>query len=665
MKKVLAVLLVFVMAFAALPVMASTVAEDVLLKVKGKIEVPEELTEFNYSENKYEDVLRYDFNWRNEDYSKELYVSTDSRGRIVTYNYYEQMDYSADRTLIDYTLADAQPMAENAIKTMFPEYFGERVDRLVLDEEKTTSSYSGRYKSFSFTFDRVVDKIKVEANHVVVRIRATKEKIYLQSVNASLDEDEKFTVWEHNVVQENNKQKKYEEKFPISLYYATDYSENEPKVKLFYSIDKGYVQIFTGEIITAEYFDRYAGVMEDSTESMDAGGVLMNKNEATLSPEEKGEIEKMESLIKPHEVETMLRGLKILKITDDMKFAESYTYKSDEKYFVRFALEGEDRHMNVVYNGETGEVTSISSYFTKYDKVEEKTEEFTIPEDEIKEFAKALSGTKTDETEISFTKSDNRATMNAKRIVNGVPFPENSIGVTYDAKEEMVTRYSIYWEEDTSNFPKVEDVIALEKAREIVFKDGVSDCWVKQKEGYVGAITIPQNVTIDAVTGEEMYQNIDKKVKYTDIDTHWAKDIINILWEHDIYVAGEKFKPDEAIKQADMIRLFSACREAGIIPVGWDDKSITDYAVDNGFVEVNDSEKLMTRREAFKILAKILGYGEVAEFDIYKSSYADLEPCGSAEILKAMGVLQGDLARAEDNLTYAEAAVMVYRYLKR
>lgn len=663
MKKVLSVLLVAIMVLSALPVFADGVAEDVLLKVKAKIDVPSELTEFTYSENKYDDVLRYDFTWNTEDYDKELYVSTDSQGRIVTYNYYEQMDYSSDRTLIDYTLSDAQPLAEETVKKMFPEY-GEGTDKLVLNEDKTSSSYSGRYKTFSFTFERVYD-ISVESNRVVVRIRATKDKMYVQSVNASLDEDAEFIGLGHqnpafDVL--NEAQEEYEKRFPIEIYYATDYSSDGPAVKLFYSIDKGYVGVGGGNILTEEYFDRYAGVTEDSMAA--EGGVLMGKNEAMLTEEEKGEIEKMESLVKCEEIEKTLRGLSLLKITDDMKLSESYTYKSDKKYFVRFTLQGEKRYMRVTYNGETGEVVSILSYFTKYYEEAENVT-FTVPEDEIKELSKALAGIKLDETEIVFTTGGNRAVMTAERIVNGIPFPENKITVTYDGAKEMVTHYNIYWTDDTTSFPNPENVIGLDKAREIIFKDGTDNVWVKQKDGYTWAITIPKAVTINAITGEEQYKNTDEKVQYTDIESHWAKDAIEALWEHDIYISGDKFKPDEAINQADMVRLFSSCRDSGIIPIGWENEKIATYAFDNGYVEVAEPDKIMTRREAFKVMIEMLGYGDVAEFDIYKSSYADMEPCGSAEILKAMGVLVGDVARPDDYLTYAEAAVMVYRYLSK
>ena len=155
MKKALAVLMVVIMAMSALPAFAAeSLPEEVLLKVKTKIDVPEELTEFSYSENKRENIIRYDFTWHTENYEKELYVSSDSLGRIVSYNYYEQMDYSADRTLIGYTKPDAQEKADTFVKGAYPEYFENDTDTLVLNEESVSSSYQGRYKSFFFKYER-------------------------------------------------------------------------------------------------------------------------------------------------------------------------------------------------------------------------------------------------------------------------------------------------------------------------------------------------------------------------------------------------------------------------------------------------------------------------------------------------------------------------------
>lgn len=672
MKKLISVILVLCMAAAALPVLAeSTRAEDVLIAVKGKIDIDEDLTEFNYSENKYDDSFRYDFTWNTKDYDKEVYVTSDAKGEIVSYSYYERMDYTADRSLISYTIADAQPMAEEFVKRLYAEFFeADAKDRLVLNNKKTSSSYSGRYKSFAFTYDRYYMDTPVNSNKVVVRVRATKEKIYVQSVSASLDENMSFASGDVKV-SDAEARDMYEKEFPIEFYYAKNYEDDASYVKLYYTINKRYLSRLTGEEVTEERFDRYAYVTEDDSaaekEFGAAGGTNM-KSEAAISPEERAELDNMAKLIAPEEVERTLRGIVILKLTDSMVKTDEYTYKRDGKYFVEFTLESEERYMRVSYNGESGEIIRISSYLKKYAEPEVKVSDSgsIVPEEEIKAFADVVSMGKIGFTEPEFTNGDERSTMSAVRIVNGVRYIENSINVSYDAVNNMVTSYSLSWDDSVEDFPKPESAMSLDEAREKLYPiAGLYYTLVKTKEGYVPAVTLEKGVTINAVTGVERYGSATEKMMYTDIENHWAEDMINVLWEHDVYLTGDKFKPDEEILQSDMLRLFTACRDSGIVPIGWEKDYISEYSVSEGFVDEAKPDEKVTRKEAFDALVNILGYGEIADFDIYKSSYVDLSADGSAEILKAIGVLTGDRARPDDYLTRAEAAAMVYRYLSK
>ena len=661
MKRLVCMALVLCMMFATLPAFAENGAEDVLLKVKGKINVPKELTEFNYSENMYNDgILRYDFTWHTEDYDKELYVSSDKDGEIVSYNYYEQMDYSSDRTLIGYTLEDARPLAEEFINEVFPQFDTWGMDMLSFENE--TSSYNGRYKTFTFTFARKYLPYNVESNAVTVRIRATKDKMYVQSMSASLDNGEEIFKGGEMEVTNELTEKDYIEKLPIDFYYARDYSGKEETVSLFYSVNKGFVSLIDKEILTQIYFDRYAdkGFAEESV-TMDAAMGTVNRNEA-LTKEEIAELENMAGLVGVESVIKELKAIELLKIADDMKLESTYTNKQNDKYFVRFTLQNEEKTTNVTYRGETGEVTSLYTYYKHDNEAECKV----MDEEKVKAVAEKLAGKKIDETKINFNDTESMGTMNAVRLVNGIKYPGNSINATYNKERDEVTRYSLEWDEDVSDFPKPDEAMGFEKAEAVMLEIApLYKTLVKTEKGYLPAISIEKNVTINAVTGEELYGYTKDKVAYTDIDSHWAKEYINVLWEHDIYIEGDKFTPDAAINQADMITLFSACRDNGVIPIGWEKEQIVLYAFENGYIEAKEPDKLMTRREAFKAMVEILGYGSVAEFDIYKSSYTDLEAMGSAEILKAMGVLIGDTARPNDNLTYAEAAVMVYRYLSK
>ncbi len=667
MKKLVTVLLVLCMVFSVLPVFADVVnAEEVLLIVKSKIDVPEDLTEFEYAQSTYNNSVFLGFMWYNEDYSKELTVSCNAQGRIVEYNYYEETDYSASRSLIGYNLSDAQVLAENFVKKALPEFYEKETDVLCLDENSTASSYSGRYKSFAFTFKRKCMGENVESNYVTVRVRATKEKIYVQSMSAQLDAFDELAKAEKSLSQAKDiGAVEYTEKFPVRLYYATDYYGEEEKVSLFYSIDKGFVSSVNGEAVTQTGFDNFMYAGSDSaTES-----AMGSSNKNALTEAEVKELEEMDSLVPISAVEAKLRGIEAFRITEDMKIVSTSTNKYDEGYTVRFVLEGEKQRTSVTYNGETGEVTRLYSYkinSSQTSQAEKKTSDSAsqVPEEQIKAVAEELAGDKITETTPEFNNNDKTAALNCERVVNGVPYPENSINVTYSIEEGYVTSYYLYWDKDVSEFPNPEEAVGLEKAQEIIFAIApLYNTLVKTENGYVPAISISKNVTINAITGEDLYATGEEKVKYTDIEGHWAENMINALWEHDIYLPGENFSPDTAINLADVLRLFLACRSSGAAPAYWTKDYVVTYCINNSYIAEGEPDKIVTRKEAFDIMVNILGYGDIASYDIYKSSYTVIDGCGSAEILKAMGILIGDTARPDDNLTRAEAAVMVYRYL--
>lgn len=661
MKKFVSLILVVLMVVSAIPAFAQDDAENVLLKVKEKIEIPDFLTEFSYTEEKYDNAMRYDFTWSDKDFDKEMRVSADVCGNIVSYSYYEPTDYQGQRVLIDYTIDDAKILAQETVEKFFPEYFADdSKGTLVLDEENSAARYSGRYKTFVLNYDRVFDSIKVESNFVSVRIRATKDKMVLWSVDSALDETADFVPESEffGLMREDA----YEKVFPIKMYYKTDESK-ENSVMLCYGAEKGYVSYATGEKITEEYFDSFENFEAGATEDAAMGSASKKDDAVTLKPNEQSEIEKMASLVKVQDVEKLLRTIAVLAVADDMKISDSYTYKSDGKYFVRFTTENEERVMNVVYNGETGEVVSIYSYYYGMYEEKEKSDEAEIPTEEMAELARLLAKDKMNETEVVF--ADNK--MTATRVVNGVAFPENRINVTYNLDKKAVTRFSIQWDDGKTEFANPDDVIDVKTARDILFeKGGLEDVWVKTSDGYRKAVTLDSSISIDAISGKEIFTyESNEKVSYTDIESHWAKQAIETLFEHDIYLAGDKFNPDSPISQADMIRLFSSCRSNGMLSYATSDEEVVRYAYEQKYIEKCKADETVTRKEAFEALVNILGYGEIASFDIYKSSYIDFAADGNAEILKAMGVLNGEYARGDDELTRGEAAVMVYRYLKK
>ena len=89
MKKVISFLLAFVMILSVVPVFADTdtseAMEGVLIKVKSKLSIPEEFTEFTPHSYYEDEDIRYTFEWSKEEPSAYIDVYCDGEGRIHRY----------------------------------------------------------------------------------------------------------------------------------------------------------------------------------------------------------------------------------------------------------------------------------------------------------------------------------------------------------------------------------------------------------------------------------------------------------------------------------------------------------------------------------------------------------------------------------------------------
>jgi len=200
-------------------------------------------------------------------------------------------------------------------------------------------------------------------------------------------------------------------------------------------------------------------------------------------------------------------------------------------------------------------------------------------------------------------------------------------------------------------------------------QDGVyKKCFTVKKQG----------TELDAFTGKEYISPyINQSVleyKYSDIEAHWANEKINKLAEVQIGFEGEKFNPDEPISQYDLLRLFAA---------GIRYRSYLDFSEDELYRILEDEDVITSternsgstvkREDAFVYMIKLDGLDRIAKLDsIFKVKYADGHlvsdgKIGYPAILTGMNIICGDggNVRPKDEITRAEAAVMVFNYMSR
>ncbi len=667
MKKFAAILTAAVMAVSSLSIpvyAAQSDAESILVEVKGIIDISEDMTEFNYSEREENGKKSYIFNWENEDYTKSCNMSVNSEGKITSYYYYDDTRLDGKKKIINKNVDDARKAAVEFLAKTYPEYMNAHAEDGLIESNVSLRVVNGA-KRFSFMYDLTHNGVKVEGNNVNISVSVTNDDALVVNMYANIDFEAKFSDEEKG----SAGKEEYKKQFPIDMLYQTFYNESGEEVKLIYTVEKGYISTKDGSVIERYGENNIYNMSAEKTADDDAGGMGGSRR---LMPKEIEELTNMDSLISKAELEKKLREMPELKVTDKMVLEYSDTFKTENGYETRISLGTKDddedyRYLSATFDAQSGEILYIynGAKEDNYDKLTD--EEKAKARKAAQEFAEKCAGDKIKETKAD----EDRDGFCATRLVNNIPYPENNVVAKYSIKDSMIKYYRVIWDEDTSKFPDAEKAIgkdeAYEKALDIAKPEYV---YVNTKDGYVLALTIAKNVSLDAVTGEDTDRLEEERPVYEDISGHWAEKEIKALLDQDIYLAGNSFRPDEAINQADMLSLFTSAI--------YDGSYITARGFDyDWFIRVThvidkediDPDKLMTREEAFEAFAAMLGFEEITKLDIYKPSFEDAAAftngIGSAEILKGMKIIIGDSARPTDKLTRAEAAVMVYRYLDR
>lgn len=664
MKKLLACLISLTL---ALSVCAPVFAEDSAAKsaleiVKEKIDVPESFTEFEYNEMTNNDEKGYYFYWHDEEYDGSLNVSADEKGKISNYNYYASNLYSDEKKLIMTTKDEALRVSDEFIRRVLPEMFENENDTLVLRDENTSIYSNSGYKSFSFKYERMYGGIYVRSNIARVDVVSDGKNITVQNLSTNIDYDATFDTSSGSEVSRNE----YMAEFPVEVYYTKVYEEDEEKVYLAYVVESGIIDAESGKKVSPDTDD---GMMfaanEKSAATADSAGGDMAKQ---LSPKELEELSNMNALIPAGELEKTLRSVEELKITDEMKLTNSYTQKlSDGGYRTSITLsDDEDRYLDADFDAATGKLLYV--YNSAYGREKLTDDEKKAANDKARAFIEKMNPDEVKETE--YTDEETEGAY-AVRLVNGIRYPENFISASYSAEEEMLESYRINWDKDVSMFPDPEKALDTSAAYDKVFEtEELRDAYVKTDGVYRRCKALEKGITIDALTGEELYKNTEVgKPVYTDIDGHWAEDMIKTLADNDIYLEGEEFRPDEGITQKDMFRLFGSL--FFYTSYARSEEPNYNWLINQKRVlteEEKAPDKIMTREEGFRYFARMAGWGDIAKLDIFKQTFEDsgkfVGEIGSAEILRGMGVIGADgYARPDENLTRAEAAAMIYNYL--
>ncbi len=387
----------------------------------------------------------------------------------------------------------------------------------------------------------------------------------------------------------------------------------------------------------------------------------------------------------------------------------SFSNPSDEKY-------GYYDTMYATVDAKTGELLSFSAELPNYyyyQETETDIPELKYTSDEAKVFAedflKIESADKFDSVQYSDAPSYavpinylekatgvegemisepvyRSATFRYVRVNEGVEFTYNNIYAQVDLVTGKITSFSENWYDDVE-FESPKDAITPEQALASLYSyDGFglnyeinsnytynkylvnenNGEYVDYDELYEKALVTrlvyscyaPGTTLIGALSGKMINYSGEEYVEdsaytYSDIEGHWAEEIIKKFAYANIGFEGGKFLPDADITAEEFANILSAC---------------AIYGYSNNFdAEANS----LTRTEAVKYIINYLGYEKVAALEnVFITDFADntdllSEDVGYIAIARGFGIVEGDgnTFRPYDNLTRAEALQLCLKVL--
>lgn len=649
--------------------------EDVLLKVKSKINVADDMTEFDMdvSENANGEK-RYYFYWQTSDDNKydneNLSVVADADGNILRYYAYNDKYSPGDGKLkiADISKAEVLAQIENQLKVLIPEKF-ERLHSI------DGISVSGN--EYYINYVRIENGLKVYNNYVNVSAVLYDGNVYLQSVNTSWDNSE-FTIPDNTITYEQAAQL-YKDKARFYLNYGTSYqSADKYKAFLQYSFENTvFIDAVSGECLKRDSMRDFGAVSATENAAMDA-----DASSGSISPAEKEELDTIAGLISYADAEKTVRAIDELEISDEMTVQSRSIINSGEEYIMHLTFCDKEKksYRYVSLNAKNGDLYSASNYSdTKKSEKELSEKEKAVFAEKITafvqkyvpEYYKAVSATEP-------TDSNGFVTMHFERLENDVPVANDGITVTWNAVTDKFT--SLYAAKtNITEFESTDGIIAEADAYEMVLTNAAFEkIYIKSggKMQVAYSIVNTDKDTLDAIMGEVInYRGIAVNTfdGYNDTDGHWAQGIISTLADYGVRKYGGEFKPDESITQKEFLSLLCS---AMYTYTPDDEDRLYNRMVSNGVLAADDinPQGNITKQQAVVYLLNAAQYKEVAQLkNIFKCDFADCDTIGDEylgyiAIAKGMGIVNGDESNnfnPDKDITNAEAAVMLYNYLKR
>ncbi len=688
--------------------------ENAIKTVKTKFLIPDDY-KFTSSISTSGTKTVYHMTWRSQDTIRptNINAAVDEDGVILDYYRYSADDYKQTKKLPTLSRAEAKAKADEYIEHIAPG---------LLKEIKYQDDYQDNImdSSYYLGYYRIVNEVPYYNNRVSISInRDTGE---LQNYSRNWTDDIEFPS-ANGAISADEAEKAYSENMGLRLIYS--YVNKDDALKAFPLYTVVYDNNdFAIDAVTGERIRLSSRLYAAGTAANDAGAMLQKEavrmaagETVRLNPEELKAVQEAAELVGLEEVEKIARDAEFIGLSDDYELQSYYLNTSwpDNKEYIwslSFTKPAEnerdsDEYVSVSINAKSKVIMSFYRRTSNagekqplYDIAKAKADADAFLAKYYPQYYKQLEYNSINEEYLTDkTVPNNSYNIVYTRLVDGVPFPDNGVGINYDNLNGTISSFSLNW--FNIDFPSVDNVISLTDAYDSMFeKISLGLEYKYESKGIVPLMSENQQeidkaklvylftpgkpLFIDANTGNIVYRSGEeyvetKKVSYTDIAGHIAEKQISVLADFGIYLDGNEFRPDDEITQMDFLTLLSKTLNyyGPIITESSTRQDIDElyaYLIREGIVtEAEKSpDSAVSREDAVKYIIRAMKYDKVADIKgIFSISFRDADSIsevlyGYVAIASGLGIVKGDGVNfhPKDSITRGESAIMIYNYLQ-
>lgn len=693
MKRKISFLLALVMIFTIIPFNSfagnyEKQLKEAIVRSKELFNIGNEYDEFRQEVSTRDGQVLFYLNWSDSKGKLgNVNVTITEDGTVTSFSKWEPRYSEQKPQLPKISKEEGLKKAQDFIKKVSPK-FADSIKYIEVQEP--LNIYSDGY---SYYFIRTENGIPYYNNTVDIYIDNSTGEIREYYTNWDMD----LTFLDkEDIISLDKAQELYKEKVGLDLLYKTNYIDRKAKTYLAYgplNANLG-INAKNGEVVPLnDYYRLYE-------KSADMGG-MGSAPEENLSPDEQKAVEGISGLISKEEADKIARDL--LELDSEYKLRDANLYSNwripnEYSWSLGFVKEIKDNHFytNISINAKTKKLI----FFYKDDPIDvnenpKYTEEKAL--EIAKEYIKKVSPDKLDLVELNknpnwvepATKESPQRIYNFQfiRKIDNAYVEDEGISIMVSGVNGKIREYRIDWND--KEFPSKDNVIPVEKAYDILFKDiGMELKYIypdryeevikeKKEATLVYGLKSDKPANIDANTGTllnyrgEPYKK-QTTISYNDIDKSYAKDKIKILTQYGIALPGEEFKPKEKITQRDFLYLLAKAYSP-YTEIDNSDDNLYNYLINMGVIKENEKtpEKIVTKEEGIKYIVRALKYDKIADLtEIYKDVFKDTEDVdpklqGYVAIAYGLKIVEGSNGKLNPKaeLKREDGANIIYNYL--